>query len=304
MDSNQKIIVPIDFKTESEAALDYAVKIASKIQAEIILLHVLEEENPFLKMVLTDNQREIMQTGAKQKLAELAAQKTQRTSIKYSLQVRTGKVYNTIVNVVKEIHAGFICMGRTGTSDLVKNITGTNTMHIVREADIPVITLNKFADKQGFQHILLPLDLTKQTFKKVEDAISVAKILGARITIVSLLDVHWISHEIKFNTRLRKIRDIIENFDIECDHKLLKDRDPDIPILLNKFARDIQADMIMIMTQQELDFKEYIIGSIAQEIINRSEYPVLSLTPSVASDIKIPDKMIKSLIDPINIFKE
>lgn len=304
MDSTQKIIAPIDFKTESEAALDYAVKIASKIRAEIILLHVLEEENPFLKMVLTDNQREIMQTGAKQKLAELAAQKTQRTNIKYSLQVRTGKVYNMIVNIAKEFNAGFICMGRTGTSDLVKNITGTNTMHIVREADIPVITLNKFAEKQGFQHILLPLDLTKQTFKKVEDAISVAKILDARITVVSLLDVHWISHEIKFNTRLRKVRDIIENFGIHCDHKLLKDRDPDIPILLNKFARDIQADLIMIMTQQELDFKEYIIGSVAQEIINRSEYPVLSLSPAVHMDIKIPDEMTRALIDPINILKK
>ena len=38
------------------------------------------------------------------------------------------------------------------------------------------------------------------------------------------------------------------------------------------------------MTQQELDFTDYFIGSAAQGIINGSEIPVLSITPTPKKD--------------------
>ncbi len=38
------------------------------------------------------------------------------------------------------------------------------------------------------------------------------------------------------------------------------------------------------MTQQELDFTDYFIGSAAQGVINGSDIPVLSITPSPKKD--------------------
>ena len=58
----------------------------------------------------------------------------------------------------------------------------------------------------------------------------------------------------------------------------------------------------MIMTQQELDFTEYFIGSTAQEIINNSELPVLSLTPEEEGVSILTDDMLKALVNPIKIF--
>ena len=42
-----------------------------------------------------------------------------------------------------------------------------------------------------------------------------------------------------------------------------------------------QADLIMIMTQQEDNFTQYLIGSAAQSIIYNSEVPVMSIHPEV-----------------------
>ena len=61
--------------------------------------------------------------------------------------------------------------------------------------------------------------------------------------------------------------------------------------------------MIMIMTQQELDFHEYIIGTIAQEIINNSELPVISIIPSVKIEEEIDMSFIKHLVDPLGVYK-
>ncbi len=47
------------------------------------------------------------------------------------------------------------------------------------------------------------------------------------------------------------------------------------------YAIKADGDLIMIMTQQEIDFTNYFIGSTAQEILNNSEIPVLSIRPLV-----------------------
>ena len=59
----------------------------------------------------------------------------------------------------------------------------------------------------------------------------------------------------------------------------------------------------MIMTRQEINVKEYFIGSHAQEIINRSDLPVISTTPLVDEGDAISSELISALVDPINIFK-
>jgi hypothetical protein len=42
----------------------------------------------------------------------------------------------------------------------------------------------------------------------------------------------------------------------------------------------VDGDLLLMMTQQELDFTDYFIGSSAQEIILHAEMPVLSIIPS------------------------
>ena len=51
-----------------------------------------------------------------------------------------------------------------------------------------------------------------------------------------------------------------------------------------KVAERTQSDLIMIMTQQEVGFTDLFISSAAQEVINRSEVPVLSIRPMPRKD--------------------
>ena len=71
--------------------------------------------------------------------------------------------------------------------------------------------------------------------------------------------------------------------------------------LLNKLSKETGADLVMIMTQQELNFTEYFIGSTAQEIIDNSDLPVLSLTPVKKGPSILSNEMIDILINPIQI---
>jgi nucleotide-binding universal stress UspA family protein len=302
MASKLNILVAYDFRPESEAALDYSFGIAEKLKAIIHVLYILEDEIPFLSMVITSEQRRLMKRGAEDKLKKTILLKTKEQNLEIKTIVKQGKVYKMILETAKEISAHLIIMGRTDSVDMVKNFLGTNTMHLVRESAIPVITLKKPFKESCCRQILLPLDLTKQTKKQVSRAIKQAQILKASITLVTVLSENLISLKLRFSTRLRKIADIFNCFHIECDYKLIIDSHPLWSKLLNKISKETSADMVMIMTQQELDFTEYFIGSTAQEIINNSDLPVLSLTPEKRGPSILSDEMMDILINPIKIF--
>ena len=299
----KNLLVPVDFKPESITALDYAIKIADTIEADIHLLYVIEIESPLLKMVLTEEQRGLILEGARKKQEALSLEKSAGFRGTICTRVAQGKIYKKIVESAVESKADLIVMGRKDSSDMVKNFTGTNTLHIIRESNIPVITLKKEITGTGCKHILLPLDLSKQVIKQVCNSIKIAQLLSASVSILSVLTVDSANLEIRYSTRLNEIRTLFEEYSIPCKYTLIKKTNPDLQKIFNKQAREVGADMIIIMTQQELNFTQFFIGSTAQEVINKSDRPVLSITPTIEKSDDIPDDLIRNLVDPINILK-
>jgi nucleotide-binding universal stress UspA family protein len=295
-------LVPLDFLPESESALEYAVSVGKSLHATIHLVHIVEKESPLYRLVLDNRQRDMILRGASDKLDELARRIVNPSNLPFTTLVKKGKIYDMIIEAAHEVRADIIFMGRTDSSDMKKNITGTNTMHIIKEADIPVITLRRKPKHPGCSHIILPLDLTKQTIRKASNAIHEARLLNARITVLSFLPDDRKSIEIKFIQRLDEIRRIFEKLGIECGVRLVRHGGGDWIDQLNKETRELEGDLIMIMTQQELNITEYFIGSHAQGIINKSDFPVLSINPLSCEEAGIPDPLTKAFTDPIQIF--
>ena len=301
MSISKNFLVPIDFRPESEMALEYAASVAVKVGATLHLIYILEEESPLLKLVLKDDQRDMILRGAADKLDDAAGKVLTGKNIPFTTKIKQGKVYKLIIETAREVKADFIFMGRTDSSDMMKNFAGTNTMHIIRGADVPVITLRKKPEYFGCSHIILPLDLTKQTLKQASNAVAVARMLDARITIISILRTDSKSKEIKIISKLDEIRTKINSLDIDCDVKLIKNTIDAPHGILNDAVRELDGDLVMIMTQQELHITEYFIGSVAQDIINLSDFPVLSINPLVREEKGIPDPMAEVFINPIQM---
>jgi nucleotide-binding universal stress UspA family protein len=301
MSKSKNFLVPIDFRPESEMALEYAASVAVKIGATLHLIYILEEESPLLKLVLKDDQRDMILRGAADKLDDAAGKVLTGRNVPFTTKIKQGKVYKMIIETAREVKADFIFMGRTDSSDMMKNFAGTNTMHIIRGADVPVITLRKKPEYFGCSHIILPLDLTKQTLKQASNAVAVARMLDARITIISILRTDSKSKEIKIISKLDEIRTKIKSLDIDCDVKLIKNTIDAPHVILNDAVRELDGDLVMIMTQQELHITEYFIGSVAQDVINLSDFPVLSINPLVREEKGIPDPMAEVFINPIQM---
>lgn len=284
--SANKILVPIDFSEQSLIALDQSFNLAKEYDAEITLLHVLEEGGMLAKF-FSKEQHEDLKKNVQAQLDKLAAGEEKKNKIKINTLVAKGIIYEKINEVSELINASMIIMGTNGDEGMKKRFIGSNALRVARESKIPVITIKGKHHRKGCKNIVLPLDLSKETREKVSKAIELSKIFGgAAIRVVSVL---FTTDEFVVNRitrQLGQVKSFLEKENIECTAEIIKGIKGEETLAQNilEYAQKVEGDLIMIMTQQEVDFTQYFIGSSAQEIINHSVIPVLSIRPAAKKD--------------------
>jgi len=294
-----KIVVPLDFHEQSMIALEQTRGIARFMKAEIIILYIIEATDIISSMFRKEEQEKKIYEEVKRRLEELAASTSEKFGLPVSLRIERGKVHEQILRVSEEVKARFIVMGKNDADEGFKRFIGQNTSHVIANSDCPVITIKGKEHNLGVKNIVLPLDLTKKTREKVFNAVSFGLHFNSAIWMVSVLTGGVSITRSRIYAKMKKAKSMIEENGVPCNIKLFKRTEkPDYEVII-KYALDIDADLIMIMTHQESDFRDHYIGTFAHEIINRSDIPVMTMIPS---DPKKGKKLVKTFVDPFGIF--
>jgi nucleotide-binding universal stress UspA family protein len=286
MKEQNKILVPIDFSEQSIIALKQSYNLAKLTKSEILLIYVIDEdflkslENIFAEDYYEDPVRDQIQT----RLDKLANEVKNETGVTVNTTIRKGKIYEEIVLVAKEVDAKFIIMGTHGKVGLKKKFLGSNASRVIKEAECPVITIKGKEHHFGCKKIVLPLDLSRETKEKVDKAIELAGFFGSGIYIVSIVESNDEFLMNKLTRQMNQVKEIIESNNISVHTEFVKSSDISEEII--NYAEKIDADLIIIMTQQEIYWTEMFIGFAAQEIINNSNVPVLTIRPHLKSIVE------------------
>jgi len=282
------ILVPSDLSEQSLVILEQTFNLAYLNNVPITLLHVIPENTssffiPFFSKVQTKLMTEQYKEECMNNLNKIIDKASKKAKVSIRPLLETGKVYEKILEVSERITPKYIVMGVNGlpANSQKKSTIGSNTLRVLRESKYPVITIKGKDFRDGCRTIVLPLDLTKETRIKVSKAIKLAKFYDATIKIFSCVltdDESIINH---LSSQLYKVQKNIFENNVVCTAELrngIKGKDTLADMIL-KYAHEVEADLIMLMTQQENDWVELFVGSTAQAIIARSGTPVMSLSP-------------------------
>jgi nucleotide-binding universal stress UspA family protein len=279
------ILVPIDYSDQSIVALEQAINLSKVFNSEIHILNVISDEFSLSKL-FDEVDRVEFEKRAKAKLEKFVEEKSTEYGVTlHPIQVH-GKIYDQIVNSADVINAEFIVMGTAGSGTLKKRFIGSNALRVVRESHKAVITIKGKHHRKGCQNIILPLDLTKETKEKVSKAVEFAKRFGSIIRVVSVLKTNDEFIVNRLTRQLDQVKKYITEQGIDCAAEIVRDTkgNQSLAESIIDYANKSKGDLIMIMTQQEQDFTDYFIGSAAQEVINFSDIPVLSIVPTLKKD--------------------
>lgn len=143
MPSIKTLLCPVDFSQMSRAVLDYAVFMAQSHQAQLKLIHVVDQLHGFdsykiLHMTAIEITHE-MERQARTQLKELIA----TLQIPATFDIRFGRAADEIVIQAKEDEVELIVMGSHGRSGISHLLVGSVAESVVRHAPCPVLVVRQ-----------------------------------------------------------------------------------------------------------------------------------------------------------------
>ena len=283
-ETRHSTIVPVDFSENSLLAIDHAVAL-SKINGgneHITLLHVIEGSSfnsVSDQMEVESGSRDALAIeGAINRLHKLAAKHlVTDANITFQFLVAGGKAYRKIAEVAEQVNADLIVMGTHGSSG-IQAFAGSNASKVIQIAPCPVVVIKEKAFVRGYKNIVLPLDLSSETKQKVNIAVKIAKAHDATIHIVTMTaSDEFIAQRLRAN--LAQVKSHLADRDINYTSTEL---DGNFAMHTLTWAQGRDADLIIIMAERDRGFTDYIFGTVAQQIVNRSPIPVMAVKPDEA----------------------
>ena len=148
-----RILIPFDFSENSLLALPFALDLAKRYEAELLLVHVVDPFYYVAAYAGPDPVRgaEILRAEVRSAGNELIklAEPLRQQGAKCRTLVKEGTAYIEIVNVARDEHVDMIVMathGRTGVSRL---LIGSVAEKVVRTSECPVLTVHGQATKKA-----------------------------------------------------------------------------------------------------------------------------------------------------------
>lgn len=133
------ILVPVDFSETSDDAFDHAISLARAFDAELHVLHVLED--PFLYAPTTAQQfRDEFEAEQRQRLDALMG-KHGVEGVKLSSTMQPGTAFYEIIQYAKNNDTDLIVIGSHGHGLIAHMLLGSVAEKVIRKAPCPVLTV-------------------------------------------------------------------------------------------------------------------------------------------------------------------
>ncbi|MBX7202649.1 MAG: universal stress protein [Bacteroidia bacterium] len=283
----RKILVPTDFSETANIALDHAVNLAQMIKAEITLLHVLSSFSFRVNLPEVSELEESHQTRISgvvdSKLTLLADSILDNSGVRVNIMVSSGRIRDEVVRVADEIDADLIILGTHGVSGIKEFFMGSNAFRVVMEASCPVLSVRTSAQKMGFHDIVIPIDNSFHSREKLGVSVQLAKLYGSTLHVCGLRSHDHQDEDLnaKFRMKMKQVEDFL--VEKEVNYTLQTVFCTNIAKAATDFATEKKADLIVIMNEQEMNDTGFFMGAYAQQIVNHSNIPVLSIRPTSGS---------------------
>jgi nucleotide-binding universal stress UspA family protein len=271
------IVVAVDFSNTSIHAIEYAIPLANKLKTDIILAWV--DKIAPTESIYPDTSTE-SRNEAKKRFEELIRSYSKRMGkdLKIEYKLKKGKVYYEIDNLARNTDASFIIAGTHGISGFEEYWIGSNAFKIVTYASRPVITVrHDFPVKKSIDKILVPIDSSVETLHKLSQVVRLAKLFKSEVYLIATHSSHLKSIQRITEKYMQQASSYLFANEVKYFEDSLVSNDGTKSVL--SYAVDIQADLIAIMTEAETP-ANVLVGPHAQQLINQSAVPVLSIHPA------------------------
>ncbi|MBX3441377.1 MAG: universal stress protein [Planctomyces sp.] len=302
MPTFHRILVPVDFSDCSERALQYGAAFARHEQAQLHLLHVVQEVLPVTPgggMVLPqETYVQEIQNSARKALNVLPKAEVAK-DVKVTRELRTGSPADATLEYATSHAVDLICLGTHGRSGLSRFLLGSVAERVVQHAPCAVLVVrtqehefvNANSTEIQLRKVLIPIDFSEFTAGALQDGLAIARHFGAEVHLLHVVEdtspavsetalAYPVFQEyvktITEDARARMEKLPLESFEGLAVHKHIKVGAPFELIVREASALD--ADLVVMGTHGRVGLSHWFLGSVAERVVRKAHCPVM-VTP-------------------------
>jgi len=281
----KNILVPTDFSTTANNALEVAIAMANRHKADLHLMHIVTPQPLFdpmnIHMPLPDIEPALL-NDSRENLERHKAAILKTNRLEITTHVEFGTVAGSISNYVINSQKDLVVMGTHGAGGWREYFIGSTAMATIRECSCPVLTIPPDFKKRTFDSVLYPIRNVEGVVEKYNYIKAIVEKNDAGIHLLGVaLDNNKYEVDILIN-KLKEVQDAMfhENFSYEI-HQC-----QNIAKKILEVAQKRKNDIIIINATLDKDWFKFFTGSFTQQIVNHSPVPVLSLKPALTPELE------------------
>ena len=275
----KSILVPTDFSECSTSAYSYASLLAEKTHAVVYLLHVLDV--PFPSQSVNGNDAstrldthfmmELMKLTKVRMKKAIGSKTFKNVEVKEVIEI--GSMPERVFAAAKKYKADIIVMGTHGAKGFQEKFIGTNAEKVVRNAEIPVLSVKEAVVNPKIETIILATDFSSETEHVLPAVSKIAGILSARLILTKVVTQGTFETTFETARKIQKFRNSEElyNFSTKVYYAHSKEEG------IRRASSAVGASMIALGTHGRHGLSHLFNGSIAEEVVSHASLPVLTI---------------------------
>lgn len=306
MNRYHKILVPTDFSDGAQHALSYASTLARVENAEVHLVHAVQEEllatpEGLTPLVPPPGYLEEIREAARVALAAVP-EPTPTLESPMKREVVIALPAKGIVEYARDHGIDLICLGTHGRSGLGRFVIGSVAERVVQLTGCSVLVVRRkehpfMSPDSGcirINRILVPVDFSEFSSGAVRQAFHLADKFQASVELVHVVEENSParSDALQKNAAVQRyLRDLLESAEKQleaiqspADSKISVERHvrmgrPYVEILNQ--AKERFTDLIVTGTHGRTGIAHWFLGSVAEMMVRKAPCPVLVTRPIV-----------------------
>ncbi|WP_423746039.1 universal stress protein (plasmid) [Haladaptatus sp. SPP-AMP-3] len=278
------ILVPTDGGRATAGAIEHGLRIAEKTGATVHALYVID--TPQLQVGNADEGLatlvDLLETEGQQATAAVAERGRER-GIDVTEAMTSGLPFREILDYAEEHDIDGISMGTGHRGRIERYFVGSTARKVNRLARVPVLTVRAGDDvpTPEYENVLLAVDGTQGSERAIEVCAALAAEYDAFVHVVYVVD----SRIARSGSLAELMEDEgsgacadavsrIRSAGAEARRELLRGRPAE---QLLDYAEDHDIDLLSMGTHGRTGIDRFVMGSVAETVIRRSETPVLTV---------------------------
>lgn len=274
----RSILVPTDFSDCSAAAYSYASMLAERTSATIYLLHILDVSAPSL--ALGAEEETTQDTPFMIKLMKVVGSRMQKIkngkefkNVEVQEIIELGSIPDKIIKAVKKYKADMIVMGTHGANGLQEKFIGSTAEKVVRNAEVPVLSVKHTLKKPKIEKIFFATDFSAEAEYAFPAVSNIALLFKAKLIVTKVITPGRFETSVETDRQIKKFKAKVGFNNYSTSVYYADSKEDGI-----RYGAEVAgADMIALGTHGRHGLAHFFRGSVAEDVVSHASLPVLTV---------------------------